>query len=74
MPHCEPVAYAVAALWECVARAAATWSAIVGRGGGGGGAARVRAKSSVSGYAVADGEGICEYEGARDRSEVVTVE
>jgi hypothetical protein len=33
MPHCGPVVYAVAALWECVARAAATWSAIVGRGG-----------------------------------------
>jgi hypothetical protein len=33
MPHCEPEIYAVAALWECVARAAATWSAIVGRGG-----------------------------------------
>ena len=56
--------YAVAASWECVAKAAATWSATsatVGRGGGGGGAVRVRAKSShVSGYAVADGEGVCE--------------
>ena len=37
LPHCgpPPVVYAVAALWECVARAAATWSAIVGRGGRG---------------------------------------
>ena len=28
----------------------------------------------VSGYTVADGEGVHEYEGARGRSEVVTVE
>ena len=48
MPHCGPVVYAVAALWECVARAAATWSAIIGGAGGGGGAARVRAKSSAA--------------------------
>ena len=33
-------------MWESVAKAAATWSAAVGRGGEGGGSARVRAKSS----------------------------
>ena len=44
-------------------------------GAGGRGWRRGEGESKVvSGYAVADGEGICEYEGARDRSEVVTVE
>ena len=44
-------------------------------GAGGRGWRRGEGESKVvSGYAVADGEGVCEYEGARYRSEVVTVE
>ena len=79
MPHCGrglyAVVYAVAALWECDVCGEGSGDMIGYCGAGGRGWRRGEGESKVvSGYAVADGEGICEYEGARDRSEVVTVE